>query len=119
LPQIQWGASARQGRNANKPEEDGQESAQVIKTLGNGRLEALDFAGVKRLRHIRGKPREKVWINTSDIILYKAEAGRSLKTHGELPPHARFNERDTFGPGDDDKIGSDDLGDDDDDTDDI
>jgi len=36
------------------------EYAQVIKMLGNGRLEALCFDGVKRLCHIRGKLRKKV-----------------------------------------------------------
>jgi len=40
--------------------EDGQEYAQVIKMLGNGRLEALCFDGEKRLAHIRGKMRKKV-----------------------------------------------------------
>lgn len=37
--------------------------------LGNGRLEAQCFDGEKRLAHIRGKLRKKVWINTGDIIL--------------------------------------------------
>ena len=37
--------------------------------LGNGRLEAMCFDGQKRLCHIRGKLRKKVWINQSDIIL--------------------------------------------------
>ena len=37
--------------------------------LGNGRLEAMCFDGVKRLCHIRGKLRKKVWINHSDIVL--------------------------------------------------
>ena len=37
--------------------------------LGNGRLEAMCFDGVKRLCHIRGKLRKKVWINQGDIIL--------------------------------------------------
>merc|ERR1712183_898475 len=27
------------------------------------------FDGVKRLRHIRGKLRKKVWINQTDIVL--------------------------------------------------
>ena len=40
--------------------EDGQEYAQVIKMLGNGRLEAMCFDGEKRLAHIRGKMRKKV-----------------------------------------------------------
>lgn len=45
------------------------EYAQVTKMLGNGRLEALCFDGEKRLAHIRGKMRKKVWINQGDIIL--------------------------------------------------
>lgn len=36
------------------------EYAQVTKMLGNGRLEATCFDGVKRLCHIRGKLRKKV-----------------------------------------------------------
>uniref|UniRef100_A0AAY4ANH6 Eukaryotic translation initiation factor 4C n=1 Tax=Denticeps clupeoides TaxID=299321 RepID=A0AAY4ANH6_9TELE len=111
------------------------EYAQVIKMLGNGRLEAMCFDGVKRLCHIRGKLRKKVWINTSDIILvglrdyqdnkadvilkYNADEARSLKAYGELPEHAKINETDTFGPGDDDEIQFDDIGDDDEDIDDV
>jgi translation initiation factor 1A len=37
--------------------------------LGNGRLEAQCFDGTRRLGHIRGKLRKKVWINQGDIIL--------------------------------------------------
>lgn len=40
--------------------EDGQEYAQVVKMLGNGRLEANCFDGISRLCHIRGKLRKKV-----------------------------------------------------------
>ncbi|KAF4797877.1 hypothetical protein TURU_070147 [Turdus rufiventris] len=135
------GKNRRRGKNENESEkrelvfkEDGQEYAQVIKMLGNGRLEALCFDGVKRLCHIRGKLRKKVWINTSDIILiglrdyqdnkadvilkYNADEARSLKAYGELPEHAKINETDTFGPGDDDEIQFDDIGDDDEDIDD-
>lgn len=36
------------------------EYAQVVKMLGNGRLEAMCFDGEKRLAHIRGKLRKKV-----------------------------------------------------------
>lgn len=77
----------------------------------------------------------QVWINTSDIILvglrdyqdnkadvilkYNADEARSLKAYGELPEHAKINETDTFGPGDDDEIQFDDIGDDDEDIDDI
>ena len=73
----------------------------MLRMLGNGRLEAQCIDGVKRLCHIRGKMRKKVWVNTSDIILlglrdfqdekadvilkYTAEEARSLKAYGELP----------------------------------
>ena len=86
--------------------------------LGNGRLEALCFDGEKRLAHIRGKLREKVWINQGDIILlslrdypdakgdvilkYTADEARSLKAYGELPENAKINETDTYARGDDD-----------------
>ena len=136
------GKNRRRGKNENEPEkralvfkEDEQEYAQVIKMLGNGRLEALCFDGVKRLYHIRGKLRKKVWINTSDIILvglrdyqdnnkadvilkYNADKARSLKAYGKLPENAKINETDTFGSGDD-EIQFDDIGDDDGDIDDI
>jgi len=39
------------------------EYAQVTKMLGNGRLEAMCFDGTKRLCHIRGKLRKKVWFS--------------------------------------------------------
>ena len=45
------------------------EYAQVLRMLGNGRLEAHCMDGVKRLCHIRGKMRKKVWVNTGDIVL--------------------------------------------------
>ncbi|XP_015416541.1 PREDICTED: eukaryotic translation initiation factor 1A, X-chromosomal isoform X2 [Myotis davidii] len=118
------GKNRRRGKNENESEkrelvfkEDGQEYAQVIKMLGNGRLEAMCFDGVKRLCHIRGKLRKKD--NKADVILkYNADEARSLKAYGELPEHAKINETDTFGPGDDDEIQFDDIGDDDEDIDD-
>lgn len=80
--------------------------------MGNGRLEALCFDGEKRLAHIRGKLRKKVWINQGDIILlslrdyqdekgdvilkYNADEARSLKAYGELPETAKINETDTY-----------------------
>merc|ERR1719240_1230080 len=66
------------------------------------------FDGVKRLCHIRGKLRKKVWIAQSDIILvglrdyqdakadvilkYNADEARSLKAYKELPENAKINE---------------------------
>jgi translation initiation factor IF-1 len=45
------------------------EYAQVLRMLGQGRLEAQCMDGVKRLCHIRGKMRKKVWVNVGDIVL--------------------------------------------------
>merc|ERR1712080_526651 len=59
------------------------------------------FDGVKRLCHIRGKLRKKVWIAQSDIVLvglrdyqdakadvilkYSPDEARNLKSYGEFP----------------------------------
>ncbi|CAB08783.1 Eukaryotic translation initiation factor 1A [Schizosaccharomyces pombe] len=114
------GKNRRRGKNENENEkreltyaEEGQMYAQVTKMLGNGRIEAACFDGVKRLGHIRGKLRKKVWINQGDIILlslrefqdekgdvilkYTADEARTLKNQGELPETAKINETDTFG----------------------
>merc|ERR1719348_1863877 len=64
------------------------------------------FDGTKRLCHIRGKLRKKVWINTGDIILlglrdyqdtkadvilkYTADEARNLKAYGELPDNVKI-----------------------------
>jgi translation initiation factor 1A len=79
--------------------EEGQEYANVIKTLGNRRLEVNCFDGEKRLAHIRGNFKGQIFIG--DIILvslreyqdkkadvihkYTADEARKLKTMGELP----------------------------------
>ncbi|KAF8924890.1 Translation initiation factor 1A [Dissophora ornata] len=116
---IVGGKNRRRGKNENEGEkrelvfkEDGQEYAQVLKMLGNGRVEAQCFDGEKRLAHIRGKMRKKVWINQGDIILislrdfqddkadvilkYNTEEARNLKAYGELPESAKINETETF-----------------------
>ena len=134
------GKNRRRGKNENENEkrelifkEDGQEYAQVTKMLGNGRLEATCFDGSKRLCHIRGKLRKKVWINGGDIILvglrdyqdnkadvilkYTPDEARNLKAYGELPESAKINEE--TGEGDDDNIAFDQMSDDDADIDDI
>jgi len=137
------GKNRRRGKNENENEkrelvfkEEGQEYAQVTKMLGNGRLEAVCFDGTKRLCHIRGKLRKKVWINTSDIILiglrdyqdnkadvilkYTPDEARNLKAYGELPESVNIN--DALGGGEDmdDNITFDDVEDDyDEDGDDI
>ncbi|XP_076317489.1 eukaryotic translation initiation factor 1A isoform X2 [Tachypleus tridentatus] len=114
------GKNRRRGKNENEADkrelvfkDDGQEYAQVVKMLGNGRLEAICFDGAKRLCHIRGKLRKKVWINQGDIILiglrdyqdakadvilkYNPDEARNLKSYGELPEHAKINDTVTFG----------------------
>ena len=94
---AQGGKNRRRGKNENEDEkrelvfkEDGQgtwlsyrvypfmqslmgrilvEYAQVIKMLGNGRLEAMCFDGEKRLAHIRGKMRKKASNLFTDCVL--------------------------------------------------
>jgi len=133
------GKNRRRGKNENEGlkrelvfKEDGQEYAQVTKMLGNGRLEAMCFDGVKRLCHIRGKLRKKVWINQTDIVLiglrdyqdakadvilkYSADEARNLKSYGEFPESVKINETVDFAGGelDDDiefdEVDSDDSG---------
>ena len=88
--------------------EPGQEYAQVLRMLGNGRLEAYCFDSVKRLCHIRGKLRKKVWIQVGDIVLlglrdfqdskadvimkYTPDEAKQLQRMGELPDSAKINE---------------------------
>lgn len=90
--------------------EDGQEYGQVLKMLGNGRCDVSCFDGTKRLCHIRGKMRKKVWVMMSDIVLvslrdfqdekgdiilkYNSDEARNLKTYGELPENTKINETD-------------------------
>ncbi|KAF0286917.1 Eukaryotic translation initiation factor 1A, X-chromosomal [Amphibalanus amphitrite] len=136
------GKNRRRGKNENEADkrelifkEDGQEYAQVAKMLGNGRLEAMCFDGVKRLCHIRGKLRKKVWINQGDIVLvglrefqdqkadvilkYNDDEARNLKTYGEIPDSVQITEAGTFvGDGMDDDIQFNDVGGDDSDSDD-
>merc|ERR1712223_137734 len=83
------------------------------------------FDGVKRLCHIRGKLRKKVWINQSDIVLiglrdyqdakadvilkYSADEARNLKSYGEFPESVKINETVEFGGEGDDDIEFDDV----------
>ncbi|XP_020621058.1 eukaryotic translation initiation factor 1A, X-chromosomal-like [Orbicella faveolata] len=121
------GKNRRRGKNENESEkrelvfkEDGQEYAQVTKMLGNGRVEAMCFDGAKRLCHIRGKLRKKVWINLGDIILlglrdyqdskadvilrYNPDEARSLKVYGELPETVKVNDNVTRPEGDEEEV---------------
>ena len=88
--------------------EDGQEYAQIIRMLGNGRCEGMCMDGTKRLCHIRGKMHKKVWIAVGDIVLvglrdyqddkadiinkYMPDEARLLKAYKELPDTTKLNE---------------------------
>merc|ERR1719412_2993304 len=84
------------------------------------------FDGTKRLCHIRGKMRKKVWVGQGDIVLvglrdfqdtkadvilkYMPEEARNLKAYGEFPEYVKINETVTFGEeGFDDDIEFDDV----------
>jgi translation initiation factor 1A len=115
LPSGNGGKNRRRGKGDGEEskrelefKEEGQEYAQILKMLGNGRCECFCFDGVTRLGHIRGKMRKKVWITVGDIVLvgkrdfqddkvdilhkYSADEARNLKQYGELPETARISE---------------------------
>lgn len=87
---------------------EGQEYCQVVKLLGNCRLEGQCFDGKTRLCHIRGSMRKKVWLTSGDIVLvslrdfedakcdvilkYTVKEARNLKSYGELPSNVKINE---------------------------
>lgn len=82
------GKTRRRGKNDSEGfkrelviKEEGQEYAQVLRMLGNGRLEAYCFDGQKRLAHIRGKMQKKVWINHGDIILVRISGTIKTRTN--------------------------------------
>lgn len=103
--------------------EEGQEYAVVNRMLGNGWVEAQCCDGVKRLAHIRGTFRKKVWIVQGDLILvslrdfqdekcdvimkYTADEARSLKAYGEIPENIKVNEDTVLGDEQIDDIGID------------
>ncbi|KAK1376673.1 eukaryotic translation initiation factor 1A-like [Apium graveolens] len=125
------GKNRKRGKNEADDEkrelvfkEDGQEYAQVMRMLGNGRCESMCIDGTKRLCHIRGKMHKKVWIAAGDIILvglrdyqddkadvilkYMPDEARLLKAYGELPENTRLNEGIAGGMDDeDDNVGDD------------
>jgi len=46
-----------------------QEYGQITRLLGDSRLEVQCVDGVKRVGHIRGKIKKKVWMTTGDVVL--------------------------------------------------
>jgi len=114
------GKNRKRGKNENESEkrelvfkEDGQEYAVVTKMVGNGWVEAACCDGEKRLAHIRGAFRKKVWITQGDLVLlglrdyqdskadvilkYTPDEARSLKAYGELPENTKINETEVVG----------------------
>lgn len=93
--------------------EHGQEYAQIVKMLGNGRLDALCYDGKKRMCIIRGSMRKREWMGVGDTILiglrdfqdnkadviwkYTIDEARNLKMLGELPSTAKLGNIDMEG----------------------
>eukprot|EP00755_Sulcionema_specki_P004891 Sspe_Gene.4670::Locus_1544_Transcript_1_1_Confidence_1.000_Length_643::g.4670::m.4670/K03236/EIF1A; translation initiation factor 1A len=119
------GKNRKRGVNKNEPEkrelvlkEEGQEYGQVVKMLGNGRLDVYCFDNVKRLGVICGKMRKKSWVSNGDIVLvglrdyqdgkcdvimkYLQDEARELQKMKEIPDHCKLNETDETNRGGDD-----------------
>ncbi|KAJ3190696.1 Eukaryotic translation initiation factor 1A [Irineochytrium annulatum] len=117
------GKNRKRGKNENESEkrelvfkEDGQEYASVTKMLGNGWIEVNCCDGEKRLAHIRGAFRKKVWITVGDLVLlglrdyqdskadvilkYTPDEARMLKSYGEIAENIRINETEMMGESD-------------------
>jgi|LauGreDrversion4_2_1035121.scaffolds.fasta_scaffold222052_2 translation initiation factor 1A len=85
-----------------------QEYGQILRLLGDSRLEIQCIDGVRRIGHIRGKMRKKVWMTTGDIVLvalreyekdkcdiilkYTQDEIMKLKQHKEIPDNLKVNE---------------------------
>ena len=88
--------------------EEMQDYAQVLRLLGDSRLEVQCMDGIKRMAHIRGKMRKKVWIALGDVVLvalreyendkcdiilkYTEDEVRKLKSLGEIPESIKLPE---------------------------
>lgn len=85
-------------------DDDTEEYAQVVTSLGDGRFSVFCFDGVTRIAKVPGRFRKKVWINKADIILvskriqcdsqdnktdilhkYHSDEVRRLMNDGEIP----------------------------------
>ncbi|EPZ33930.1 nucleic acid-binding protein [Rozella allomycis CSF55] len=129
-PKGKGGKNRRKGKSESESKreliykDEEQEYGQVVKMLGNARVELSCFDGKKRQGHIRGKMRKKVWIGTGDIVLcslrdfqddkcdiiakYFPDEARQLVAEGELPDDVNIMEVAEGEPEDDnDMMGSD------------
>ena len=104
-----------------------QNYGQVLRLLGDSRLEIQCTDGMKRVGHIRGTMRKKIWIAMGDVVLlsrrefeddkgdiilkYTEEEVRKLKSLNEIPESIKLPENENK-PNDDGDIvfGSDDEG---------
>ncbi|KAI8897748.1 hypothetical protein BC833DRAFT_592542 [Globomyces pollinis-pini] len=119
------GKNRKRGKNESESDkrelvfkEEGQEYGSVEKMLGNGRLAVSCADGEKRIAHIRGAFRKKVWIGVGDVVLlglrdfqdskadvilkYTPDEARLLKSYGELADTVKINENDTGEAAEDD-----------------
>merc|ERR1740139_1826249 len=100
---------------------------QVLRLLGDSRLEIQCTDGLKRVGHIRGTMRKKVWIGMGDVVLvskrefedekcdiilkYTEDEVRKLKSLNEIPESIKLPENEDKPNNDGDIVfGSDDEG---------
>ena len=90
--------------------EEGTVYGQILKMLGNGRVEVYCVDSVKRIGNIRGKMKRRVWIGVGDVVLislrdfqnekcdvilkYTPEEVRQLKAQDQIPDSIEVNEND-------------------------
>lgn len=93
--------------------EEGTVYGQVLKMLGNGRVDVYCFDSVKRIGNIRGKMKRRVWIAAGDVVLislrdfqnekcdiilkYTPEEVRQLKAQDQIPESIEVNENENHG----------------------
>lgn len=109
------GIGGKKGKRGKKPQfqereliekEEMQEYGQVVRLFGDSRLEVQCVDGVKRVCHIRGKMRKKIWIAMGDLVLvalrefeddkgdiivkYTQEEVRKLKKMEKIPENIKL-----------------------------
>lgn len=88
--------------------EEMQAYGQIIRQLGDGRMEVQCLDNVKRMAHIRGKMKKKVWMVQGDVVLvslreyeedkcdiilkYTEAEVRQLKNLGQIPESIKLPE---------------------------
>src|SRR5687767_2537035 len=102
------GKNRKKGKNDNIPlkrellfKDVDQEYGIVIKMLGSCNMDVECSDGVKRIAHVRGSMRKKIWVNMGDTVLlslrdfqdgkadiihvYNSDEVRCLHSYDELP----------------------------------